>query len=49
MEQTEINNLEMVLSSTAPLEVELSDEVEKLFGTRVQEFYGSTGRHCQID
>lgn len=42
MEQTEINNLEMVLSSTAPLEAELSDEVEKLFGTEVQEFYGST-------
>lgn len=42
MEQTKVENLEMVLCSTAPLEASLSDAVEKLFETRVQEFYGST-------
>jgi len=42
IENTKINNLKIVLSSTAPLESSLSDQAEKLFETRVQEFYGST-------
>ncbi len=42
MEQTKIDGLEMILSSTAPLDASLSDNAEALFSTQVQEFYGST-------
>jgi acyl-coenzyme A synthetase/AMP-(fatty) acid ligase len=34
--------LELILSSTAPLEAELAAAAEQRFATRVQEFYGST-------
>lgn len=42
MEQTKIDDLEMILSSTAPLDASLSNDAEALFATQVREFYGST-------
>lgn len=41
-EATRLPALEFILSSTAPLDASLAAQAERLFGTRVLEFYGST-------
>jgi len=42
LDAVQLPPLEFILSSTAPLEAALAAEAETRFGTRVQEFYGST-------
>jgi acyl-coenzyme A synthetase/AMP-(fatty) acid ligase len=42
LERVALSGLDFILSSTAPLAPELAAEAERLFGVRVEEFYGST-------
>jgi len=42
LDDVQLPPLDFILSSTAPLEADLAAEAETRFGTRVQEFYGST-------
>jgi len=42
LDETKLPPLDFILSSTAPLDAGLAAEAEARFGTRVQEFYGST-------
>lgn len=42
LDDTKLPPLDFILSSTAPLDAGLAAEAEARFGTRVQEFYGST-------
>jgi acyl-coenzyme A synthetase/AMP-(fatty) acid ligase len=42
LDAVQLPPVEFILSSTAPLEAALAAEAETRFGTRVQEFYGST-------
>ncbi|GMR21299.1 MAG: xanthomonadin biosynthesis 3-hydroxybenozate--AMP ligase XanA2 [Gammaproteobacteria bacterium] len=41
-EQTRLPETEFILSSTAPLHAKMAADAERLFNTRVMEFYGST-------
>lgn len=42
LDSTPLPPLDFILSSTAPLDAALAARAEALYGTRVQEFYGST-------